>query len=193
MHTLEAQVEMLEKGRRIWRRAFGEDSPGFRPGWGAFCSNFYKALSILGYEWVSSRLPCMTSFSWVAGHWGCPIDFRDGIPTKPLRLTPGVMEFPIAGDYGFRVPNDPKRVDEMVDLGLREFEVYAERGHPMLIVSHHHGLAHTGVGDQTPEPCAGGTGYAVHEKLIPALLGDGRAEFIGMEELVARFGKDAAT
>jgi len=185
-HTLEAQIEMLEAGRRIWRRAFGEDSAGFRPGWGAFCNNLYKALAILGYEWVSSRIPCFTSWEWNRGLWETPICFRDAIPTAPSLHPQGIREFPLGGDYAFRVPNDPKRIDAMVGLAMQEFDVYFERRDPMVIVSHFHGLEFPGASDGlAPDPH--GTGYAVHEKLIPALLESGRATFIGMKELVARY------
>jgi len=186
-HTLEAQLEMLEAGRRIWRRAFGEDSVGFRPGWGAFCNNFYKALTILGFEWVSSRLPCFTSWDWNRGVWDTPICFREALPTKPYFHPQGIREYPIAGDYGFRVPNDPKRIDAMAGLGMQEFEVYFERRDPMLIVSHPHGLQFPGAVNELPAHPQG-TGYAVHEKLIPTLINDGRANFMGMKELAARYG-----
>lgn len=184
-HTLEAQIEMIASGMRIWRRAFGEDSAGFRPGWGAFCNNFYKALALLGFEWVSSRIPCFTSWDWNRGVWDAPINFRDAVPTAPWIHPQGIREFPIAGDYGFRVPNDPKRIKAMANLALQEFEIYFERRDPMLILSHCHGLEYSGaVGGAAPHP--GGTGYAIHEIMLPALLRDGRAHFMGMKELAAQ-------
>jgi len=184
LHTFEAQVGMLDNGRRIWRRAFGDDPVGFRPGWGAFCTNFYRALAALGYQWVSSRLPCMTSWLRNAGKWDAPIDFRDEISTAPHLLEEGIWEFPIAGDYGFTVPNEPARIDAMVDLGLAEFAVYAGRGHPMLVVSHPQGLERSGTGDGTLPPHPRGTGYAVHSKLFPALRATGRVRFLKMSDLV---------
>ncbi len=184
-HTLEAQVRMLESGRRIWRRAFGEDSAGFRPGWGAFCNNFYHALALLGFEWVSSRIPSFTSWDWNRGLWEAPIHFREAIPTRPWIHPQGIREFPIAGDYGFRVPNDPVRIQAMADLALREFEVYYERRDPMLVLSHFHGLQYAGGDSNHPHPQ--GTGYAVHEILLPALLADERTEFMGMKELAVRY------
>jgi len=190
MHTLEAQVRMLASGQRIWRKTFGEDSPGFRPGWGAFCSNLYTALAALGYEWVSSRLPCMTSWQWNAGKWDQPLNFREAITTAPHQLPQEILEFPIAGDYAFRVPSEPDKIDLMVGLGLQEFQVYLDRNHPMLIVSHWHGLEHPRVTDPDKERFPKGTGYAVHEKLIPALLSSGRARFTGMRELLRDFRQD---
>jgi len=184
MHTFEAQAEMLDHGRRIWRRAFGEDPVGFRPGWGAFCTNFYRALAALGYQWVSSRLPCMTSWLWNAGRWETPLDFRAEISTAPHLLAEGIWEFPIAGDYGFTVPNETVRIDAMVDLGLREFSVYAERGHPMLVVSHFQGLQRAGTHDTAVPPHPRGTGYAVHEKLLSALRSTEIARFMRMSDLV---------
>lgn len=186
LHTFEALVEMLDNGRRIWRRALGDDSMGFRPGWGAFCTNLYRALAALGYQWVSSRLPCMTSWLWNAGRWEEPVDFRDGIPTAPHRLPQGIWEFPIAGDYGFRVPNHPGKIDAMVSLALQEFDVYFERGDPMLIVSHHHGLQHPGNMDGAFPPHPEGTGYEVHAKLLPALRHTGKARFLQMSDLVGQ-------
>lgn len=177
---------MISAGMRIWRRAFGEDSAGFRPGWGAFCNNFYKALHLLGFDWVSSRIPCFTSWDWNRGVWEAPINFRDAVPTKPWIHPQGIREFPIAGDYSFRVPNDPVRIQAMADLALKELDIYFERGDPMLILSHFHGLEYAGTTEGHPAHPQG-TGYAVHELLLPALLADERAEFIGMKELAARY------
>jgi hypothetical protein len=112
------------------------------------------------------------------------MDFRDGIPIAPHWLPQGLWEFPIAGDYGCRVPNDPARIDSMVSLGLEEFEVYAERKAPMLIVSHWHGLQEPGDKGGNFPPNSEGTGYAVHEKLLPALRNTGKARFPKMSDLV---------
>jgi len=176
LHTLEAQMEMLENGSRIWKRAFGRTSSGFRPGWGAYCENFYKALALLGYNWVSSKIPCMTSWAWTIEKWDRPIDFREGMPTSPHLLEHGIWEYPIAGDYAFRVPQDPTLISRMVQLGLDEFEVFSERSDPMLILSHWFGLEHLE-----------STGYAVHEKLLPALKATNRARFVGMKDLVETY------
>ncbi len=189
MHTLEALVEMLENGQRIWRRAFGENSPGFRPGWGAFCGNFYKALTILGYQWVSSRLPSITSFVRTV-RYDAPSDFRDGIPTHPHFLAQGIWEYPIGGDYGWRAPNTPAHIDAAVELAREEFAVYTERGHPMLLVSHFHALEYPGVVPgvaTTPHPQ--GTGYAINERVVSELLKSGKAEFTGMQSLTKRYQK----
>lgn len=185
-HTYEAQVRMLDQGRRIWRRAFGEDSVGFRPGWGAYCGNLYRALADLGYAWVSSRIPCFTSWARqnpTHGCWDIPLEFRPGIPRAPQLLSQGVIEFPMAGDYAFRVPNRPEHLRGMVRLGLDEFADHAAHGTPMIITSHWHGLAHPG--DEPAHPT--GTGYAIHEELIPALRSDGRASFMGMAGLAERY------
>lgn len=176
MHTYAAQVRMLEQGRRIWRRAFAEDPVGFRPGWGAYCGNLYRALADLGYAWVSSRIPCFTSWARQNGAWDRPLEFRASIPRAPTRLPQGVIEFPMAGDYAFRVPDETPRREAMLRLALDEFADHAAHGTPMLLVSHWHGLEH-----------AGGTGYAIHEALLPALRADGRAEFMGMAGLAERY------
>jgi len=204
-HTFEAQVAMLEKGRRIWRSCFGEDSKGFRPGWGAYGTNLYRALAALGFEWISCRIPCITSWDWNHCEWESPMHFREKIPTHPVFLRHGIWEFPLAGDYAFRVPNDPEKMDKMVDLGLREFETFYERRDPMLMVCHFHGLEFDGGGETMrkflsaypgnkvrPEydklaPHPQGTGYAIHEKLIPALLQTKRASFVGMQEVVSHY------
>ena len=133
-HSLVALVAMIEKGRRIWQRAFGEDSPGFRPGWGAFCGNLYRALDALGFAWVSSTIPCPTSWLWNRGQWDYPLNFRDAVPAEPYRIE-NLLELPIGGDYAFAVPDEADRIDRMVDLGLRELHCYHEHGWPMLMVS----------------------------------------------------------
>jgi peptidoglycan/xylan/chitin deacetylase (PgdA/CDA1 family) len=180
-HTLEALVEMLENGQRIWRRAFGEPSVGFRPGWGSYCGNFYKALKILGYQWVSSRIPSMTSY---LQQYDKPIEFYAGVNTGPHLLKQGVWEFPIGPEIAWRVPNDPKLMDVMVDMGMRHFEAMYEKQEPMLMVSHYHGLNFHGKVDGN-EGHPVGTGYAVHDKFIPHVLQTGKARFVGMKELVS--------
>ncbi len=174
-HTLEALVRMLDSGQKIWRRAFGEDSPGFRPGWGAFCDNFYKALHALDYQWVSARIPSATSWRWNRLQWDAPREFRAGFPLKAYKVH-GVTEHPITGgDYGFTVPNEPDKIETMVNLGLYDLDYLHKQQAPMLMVSHWHGLERNG-----------GTGYAVHEKLLPAILKSGKVEPMGLAELHRR-------
>jgi len=181
-HTIEALTEMIDKGRRVWRKAFGDDSPGYRPGWGAYCSNLYRALKLLGFEWVSSRIPFKTSWIWNQRRWDFQMEFPKDARTEPYDLF-GIREYPLAGDYAFQVPNDAKRIEQMADLGLAEFDEYHRRGHPMLMVSHHHGLERTGEYDGC-QPMASGTGYAVHERLIPAIMDSGRATFLNMSQFL---------
>lgn len=173
-HTLKKMVEKIEAGQRIWRRAFGEASPGYRPGWGAFCNNLYTALETLGYEWVSSRICTQTSWLWNQQMWDQRPDFREGIPGSPWRIG-RLIEYPIAGDYGFRLPDDKDQIRRMADLCLEEFEQFYERGWQFNIVSHWHGLEKNG-----------GTGYAVHANALPRIQQTGKAEFMGMAELHKR-------
>ncbi len=181
-HTLEALVEMLDNGQRIWRRAFGESSVGFRPGWGSYCGSLYKALKILGYQWVSSRLPSMTVY---LQQYGASIDFYSGVKTGPHLLNQGIWEFPIGPEVAWRIPNDPQRIEAMVDLGIRHFQALQEKNDPMLIVSHYHGLGFAGnVDGKEAHPT--GTGYQVHEKYLSWLVANG-AKFMGMKELVSRY------
>jgi peptidoglycan/xylan/chitin deacetylase (PgdA/CDA1 family) len=172
-HTLEALAGMIEAGRRIWRKSFGEDPKGFRPGWGAFCGNLYRALAALGFEWVSSRIVCPTSWLWNQGIWDAPIDFRPEVPLLPHRIE-GVLECPIAGDYAFRVPDEPRRVEAMAELGLAEMKHHHRERAPMLICSHWHGLERNG-----------DSGYAVHERMLPRMLESGLVEPMNMSEALA--------
>jgi hypothetical protein len=180
-HTLERLVEMIDQGHRIWRTAFGEPSPGYRPGWGAICGNLYRALEALGFAWVSSRITSPTSWLWNQGRWDEPMNFRTAVPAGPVRIG-RLIEYPIGGDYAFQVPDAPQRIDAMVDLGLRECQWYHERGLPMLIVSHWHGLERNG-----------GTGYAVHARLLAKLLADGCVQPMGMTGLHQRYTAQALT
>ncbi len=182
LHTLEAQVAMLENGQRIWRRVFGENSAGFRPGWGSYCNNFYKALALLGYQWVSSRIPSMTAY---CGEYDKALEFYD-IPLHPYRLKQGIWEFPIANDFAWRVPNDPEQISGMVRLGMESFEVYCEKKAPLLLVSHFHGLKHSGEVPGKCPPHPTGTGYEVHEQLLTKYQETGSASFIGMKELTTQ-------
>ncbi len=167
-------VEKIEAGQRIWRRVFGEASPGYRPGWGAFCNNLYRALDVLGYEWVSSRICALTSWLWNQHRWEERPELRDEVPGSPWRIG-RLIEYPISGDYGFHVPDVPDKIQCMADLCLEEFEQFHQRRWPFTFVSHWHGLERNG-----------GTGYAVHANAMPRLQQTGRAEFIGMAELHRR-------
>jgi peptidoglycan/xylan/chitin deacetylase (PgdA/CDA1 family) len=178
-HTRAALVRMVDEGRRVWRRAFGEDPAGFRPGWGAWCGDLYHALADLGYAWVSARIPSMTAWNRQNGAWDEAMEFRPGIPSAPVRLAQGIVEIPMAGDYAFRVPMG--RLADMQALARAEFADAAARGAPMVLVSHWHGLEFPGGDPGVP----GGSGYAVHEALVPWLLADGRARFTSMAELAA--------
>lgn len=184
-HTFDALVTMLEKGRRIWRQAFGEDSPGFRPGWASFCGNLYRALEALGYDWVTSRTNSPTSWLRNQGIWDAQPKFREAIPMQPGPAMPGLrlMEYPLnGGDYAFRIPNEPRRIDSMVDLAMEELEYVVAQNAPMMICSHYHGLEH-----------ADDSGYAIHEKLLPKMLDDSRLEFINMAELHERYRPEPDT
>ncbi|MEK7415701.1 MAG: DUF2334 domain-containing protein [Planctomycetota bacterium] len=190
MHTFESQIRTLEKGRAIWRRAFGEDPVGFRPPWGAYCGNLYKALAALGFAWTSDRIPCFTGWEWLSGNWDAPFHIREKISTAPYMLRQGLMQFPMAGDYEIKVPNDPEKIERVIALGMREFDEFSRRGHPLLHCSHWHGLQSPGnrgptIAHLPPHPT--GTGYLVHDRLLAAQRASGRAEFIGMKELATRY------
>lgn len=174
-HTLEAMTAMISRGRDIWIRAFGEPSRGYRPGWGAYCTNLYRALNVLGFDWVSARIPSPTSWKWSSGDWSAPqLDFRPEVPAAPHRIH-GVLELPMAGDYAFKVPDEPERIAQMVELGMAELDYLHERGLPMVMVSHFHGLERFG-----------GTGWRVHRELMPKLLDSGRIEPMTMNALYDR-------
>jgi len=181
-HTLEAFVRMLAEGRHIWLRAFGEESVGFRPGWGAFHTNFYRALDVLGYRWVSSRIVGTASWLWNQGRWDAPMSFRESLPMKP-GLVPGtdVLEIPMTGgDYAFSVPNTREKIDAMVELGVREFGYCHERGLPFVMVCHWHGLERNE-----------NSGYAVHRLLLPRIKESGKAEFTTMSRLYEAYATKA--
>ena len=179
-HTFEAQARMLSAGQKIWQEAFGEASVGYRPGWGAFCGGLYRALDALGYAWTSARIPCPTSWLHNLGRFDAPLDFREAVPAEPTRMGERLWEYPMGGDYAFRVPNEPDKIDSMVDLAMRELDHFHAINAPMVICSHWHGLAFND-----------GSGYAVHEKLIPKILDSGRVEPMGMTALHAQNTADA--
>lgn len=173
-HTVDVIAEKLELGRKIWRKAFGEEPEGFRPGWGAYCKNYYRALEILGFKWASTRITLWTSWVWGQGKFEFKEEFRGGIKPYPHKVGK-VLEIPITGDYAFKVKKED--IDKFFNLAVEEFNLCFERGYPFVIVSHWHGLERDGTD----------TGYKVHEKLIPCLLESGKAEFITMDHLYERY------
>jgi peptidoglycan/xylan/chitin deacetylase (PgdA/CDA1 family) len=155
--ALEAQIGW---GLDVWKEAFGAPSPGFRPGCGSFCGNMYVALENLGFKWVSSRLISMTGWMWQAGRASYPLRLEG--PARPY-WHGKLLEIPILDDVAFRVPEG--EVDRYVELGWRLWEECRQAGVAFHLVSHFHGLERNG-----------GTGYAVHEKLLPRILATGQAE-----------------
>ncbi len=176
-HTVAALVEMIERGRVIWRKTFGGDSPGYRPGWGAFCANLFIALEALGFEWLSWRIPTKTAWQRNVGLWDAPLEFRPTVPAYPLRRGK-LVDYPLGSDFAFRVPNEPARIDSMVDLAMQELDYYHQRQWPMCIICHPQGLEYGG-------------GYAVHEKLLPTILESGKVEPMGMKQLHERYRNTA--
>ncbi len=175
MHDLETMVRMIEKGAKIWRKSFKEESLGYRPGWGAYCNNLFVALDALGFEWVSSQICSTTSWKWNQELWDEPIHFREHIDPRPHIIQGNLMEIPLGGDYAFRVPNEQDKIDKMAQLAVDEFNVCHENDWPFIQVCHWHGLARNN-----------DSGYAVQEKMLPAILESGRAEPIGITELHKR-------
>jgi peptidoglycan/xylan/chitin deacetylase (PgdA/CDA1 family) len=174
LHTFEAQVRTIALGQRVWREAFGEDSEGFRPPWGAFCGNFYRALDALGFQWVSSRIVTTTSWKWNQGLWDVDDGFRENLEWTPHILPDtNLWEIPMTGgDYAFRVPNEADKIEAMVDLAMREFEFCHERDLPFIPICHFHGLARND-----------DSGYAVHRALLPRILESGKAELMTMSQI----------
>jgi hypothetical protein len=157
-------------GRKVWTEAFGAPSEGYRPGCGAFCGNMYTACERLGFKWVSARVVSMTGWMWAARHLDYPVRLEG--PGRPFRHGK-LMEFPILDDVAFRIPRAD--VDRFVDLGWQHWQKCVERRFPFLLVSHHFALAH----DE-------GTGYAIHEKLLPRILDTGLAEPMTISEYYRR-------
>ena len=164
------QVDALEAhigwGRSEWIKAFGEPSPGYRPGCGAFCANMYRALENLGFQWCSSRLVSITGWRWSAGQYDYPVQLE----TSPLPYRLGkLMEFPILDDVAFRLPRE--KIDDYVEMGWQLWQMCVERNAPYLLVSHPQALERED-----------GAGYAVHEKLLPRILESGQAEPMTVHE-----------
>ncbi len=154
--ALQAQIGW---GRKVWTEAMGEPSEGFRPGCGAFCGNMYQALENLGFKWCSARLVSMTGWQWAAGFYDYPLALEG--PAMPV-MQGQIMELPILDDVAFKVPAD--KIDDFVELGWQLFQKCLERNLPYILVSHPFALKHEG-----------GTGYRIHEKLLPRILDSGLA------------------
>ena len=167
LDAIEAQISW---GRRVWTEAFGSPSDGYRPGCGSFCANMYKALERLGFKWASSRLASMTGWMWQSGNYDYPIRLEG--PVLPFGQG-GLVEFPILDDVAFHIPRE--KIDDYVELGWKLWQLCLERNAPYHLVCHWHGLEHEG-----------GTGYAVHEKLLPRILASGQAEPIVLSEYYDR-------
>lgn len=160
----------IKWGMDEWVAAFGAPSPGYRPGCGAFCSNMYKALKNLGFEWSSARLVSMTGWMWADQKYDYPIRF-DG-PAKPFPQD-GLIEYPILDDVAFKVHEN--KINDFVELGWKLWEMCVEKNDPYLLVSHPFALERIE-----------GAGYAVHDKLIPRILETGLAEPMTLNEYHTR-------
>jgi hypothetical protein len=126
----------------------------------------YKALENLGFEWCSARLVSMTGWMWASKKYDYPVRF-DG-PAKPF-YQGKLVEFPILDDIAFRIPEE--KINDMVQLGWDMWSMCVQRNDPYILVSHPFALEH-----------AEGTGYAIHDKLIPRILETGLAEPMTLNE-----------
>jgi len=173
--TSEVIAEKIELGRKIWRRAFGEESPGFRSGWGAYCSNYYKALEILGFEWSSTRICLWTSWMWGAqGKFDSKEGFRDGITPYPHRIG-RLIEIPIGA---YMKEEDFNRFFNLyINLAMEEFNLCWEKGYPFVVVSHWHRLEKDGID----------TGYKIHQKFLTSIIETEKAEFMTLEQIYSRY------
>lgn len=160
----------IDWGRQAWVEAFGAPSLGYRPGCGAFCANMYTALNNLGFSWCSARLVSMTGWMWASGKYDYPVRF-DG-PAKPF-WQDKVLEIPILDDVAFRIPE--AKIHDMAELGWKMWEMCVQRNDPFVLVSHPFALEHQE-----------GTGYAIHDKLLPRILDSGLAEPMTMNDYYRR-------
>jgi peptidoglycan/xylan/chitin deacetylase (PgdA/CDA1 family) len=165
--ALQAQIGW---GRQVWTDAMGAPSDGFRPGCGAFCGNMYIALENLGFKWCSARMVSMTGWMWADEKYDYPRRLEG--PVLPVRQG-NIIEFPIIDDVAFRIPAE--KIDDFVELGWQHWQECVARGLPYVLVSHPFALKH-----------AGGTGYAVHEKLLPRILDSGQADPMTLSDYYAR-------
>jgi peptidoglycan/xylan/chitin deacetylase (PgdA/CDA1 family) len=172
-HTLEAQVRMIDEARREWRRAFGEESPGFRAPWCSTCNGFYRALDLLGFEWSSSTVHGLTWKHWGQGVWDFPVQYYDATPAGPYRIG-NLTEYPIAADYALKFETAADRdIERMLELVMTDMAYYHGKNMPFNICSHWF--------DLTKEPNM--LNYRLHEKMLPRLLEVPNTRFIGMNEL----------
>jgi peptidoglycan/xylan/chitin deacetylase (PgdA/CDA1 family) len=165
--ALQAQIGW---GRQVWTDAMGAPSDGFRPGCGAFCGNMYQALENLGFKWCSARMVSMTGWMWADGNTDYPRRLEG--PVAPVRQG-NIVEFPIVDDVAFRIPSE--KIDDFAELGWQHWQECVERNVPFVLVSHPFALKHDG-----------GSGYAVHEKLLPRILDSGLADPMTLSEYYAR-------
>jgi peptidoglycan/xylan/chitin deacetylase (PgdA/CDA1 family) len=156
LDALQAQIDW---GRQVWIDAFGAPSPGYRPGCGAYCRNMYTALENLAFTWVSARLVSVTGWQWAFKHYAYPVTWE--YPGLPSRVG-AMVEVPILDDVAFNIPAD--KIDVMVELGWQHWRHCVENHWPFVLVSHPFALEYEG-----------GTGYRIHEKLLPRIMGSGLA------------------
>jgi hypothetical protein len=116
----------------------------------------------------------MTSWCWNSGDFSYP-DKVLPVGYGPFRIGK-LIEYPIAGDYGFRVKR--KDIKKFAELGWAQFQACRKLGVPFNLVSHWHGLEFEN-----------GTGYAVHEILLKRLKKSGQAEFMTLGEYHERARK----
>lgn len=168
--TKEAIRDQIQWGMKVWTEAFGKPSSGYRPGCGSFCSGMYEALEELGFKWCSGRLSTFTSWQWNHGEYDYPEEVEP--PIRPYWVGK-VLEIPIYDEIAFRVP--PQKVTDFIELGKRNWERCVENNWPYVLCSHYHGL----------EWC-GGTGYQIHEEVIPYILESGQAEPMTLTQYYSR-------
>jgi hypothetical protein len=168
-HELPKLIQMLESGIEIWEKVFGDQSKGYRPGWGAFCGNLYKALEQCGFDWVSARFQIWTSYLMVQGI-KVPLEF-DTEQHGPYNL--GKMcELPMNGEYIDKFGNLPKLESDLpIQVGFDEFMLCVQEQIPFVQLCHPPRMKKEK-----------GNGFEIQSKLIPKILESGYAEPMTMNQ-----------
>jgi len=164
---LQRMVEVVEE----WKKFSGEESVGFRPGWGSFSCTFYEVLKECGYKWSSTRFASRASWHRSKGYPSEDV-INPHVGLNPY-LQNGLIEFPILGDFGFHA----KRSDgpELVALFKKQFWECLEANAPAVICHHPHGLDSDDV-----DP---GSGYEIYSEIFEWLIARGDVEFVTMSKL----------
>lgn len=137
MHTMEKMAERLEKGIRVWEKTFSVKPKVFRSPFASLHENLFPSLAAAGFRCDSSHIVNPTLWRYadlVPPRQPIENRWRDECSPVPFEIHPGLMEFPLMGDYTLRITDDD--IPFLLSVARQDSARCESLGAPFVILSH---------------------------------------------------------